>query len=569
MQARAAEEKALQARDEALRNQSLSLSFLSQQAVAGNDTEAGILLALEALPRNVASPERPLMIEAETALYQALLQNKNVMVFHHDAGVTDAVFDTKGDRIVTASYDKTARIWSVKDGSEVAILKGHQDALERATFSPDGSQVVTAARDGTARIWDAGSGKQLSVLPLPGDFQTAIFSPDGTRVLTASEGSGGPVIWDAQTGKQVVAVPDISVLGYASFSPDGRSFAACTSPRIVNVWSTEDGAPIKTLTMPGSWPQDVAFSPDGKRILASTWRTISYSFNASLLWDVSSGTKIASLGGHKSDSRSGAFSHDGQLIATVSIDGTARLWDGVTGRLISTLGEESRGLVPSDAGIEVRDQEINAAFSRDDQFLATVSMDGVVHIWDVKGGSQFAVIRGHTGLVEHVAFSPTGNLLLTASHDGTARLWDLDGILTTLLPHQKPPTFAAFSPDGTRVVTGGQNRVGHIWDVASGSEITRLETNGGPLLDAAFSPDGHHVATASYGGSIVIWDAANGRQIIRLKGHDSAVLQVQFNPKGDTLLSRSVDGTARLWNVSTGDQLSRFQSRWLFAEGFV
>ena len=143
------------------------------------------------------------------------------------------------------------------------------------------------------------------------------------------------------------------------------------------------------------------------------------------------------------------------------------------------------------------DQEINAAFSPDDQFLATVSMDGGVHIWDVKSGSQFAVIRGHKGLVEHVAFSPTGNLLLTASHDGTARLWDIDGVLTTTLRHQRPPTFAAFSPDGTRVVTGGQNRVGHIWDVASGREIARLESQGGPLQDAAFSPDGRHIATAS------------------------------------------------------------------------
>ncbi len=165
------------------------------------------MLALEALPKNLASPERPFVVEAEAALYQALLQNKNVMVFRHDAGVTDAEFSKDGDRIVTSSYDRTARIWNVKDGSGIAVLKGHQDALERAMFSPDGTQVVTAARDGTARIWNAGSGKQLYVLPLPGKFPTAMFSPSGTRVLTASEGSD-PAIWDAQTGKKVVAVQD-------------------------------------------------------------------------------------------------------------------------------------------------------------------------------------------------------------------------------------------------------------------------------------------------------------------------------------------------------------------------
>ena len=77
------------------------------------------------------------------------------MILRHDAGVTHAAFSPSGDRIVTASFDNTARIWNARDGSEIAVLKGHQGALERATFSPDGSRVLTAARDGTARIWDA------------------------------------------------------------------------------------------------------------------------------------------------------------------------------------------------------------------------------------------------------------------------------------------------------------------------------------------------------------------------------------------------------------------------------
>ena len=399
-QARAAEEKALQARDEALRNQSLSLSSLSQQTAAGGDIEAAILLALEALPKDLISPERPFLVEAEAALYQALLQDKSVMVFRHDAGVTDAAFDRDGNRIVTASYDRTARIWRVEDGSAVTVLKGHQDALERARFSPDGTQVITAARDGTARMWSAESGKQLFVLPLPGKFPTAIFSPSGTRVLTASQGSS-PTIWDSQTGNKVVAMygfaPGAYVAGgyAAAISPDGGSVAAGTGSHAVQIWRTEDGMPIKTLVAPKTWPNGVAFSADGKRILVSAWETISYPDNSSSLWDVSSGAEIAHFGGHRSDTHGGTFSHDGRLVATVSVDGTARLWDGITGRFVSSLGEESGGLKLIDAKVELVDQEINAAFSPDDQFLAAVSMDGGVRIWDIESGSQFAVIRSH------------------------------------------------------------------------------------------------------------------------------------------------------------------------------
>src|SRR5262249_31009373 len=151
-------------RDEALRNQSISLSSLSQLTAADGDIEAAVLLALEALPKDMTSPERPFVIEAEAALYQALLQNKRARVFRHEAGVTDGDLNPVGDRIVPSSYEKTARIWRVKDGSELVALRGHQDWVERAMFSPDGTRVVTAARDGTARIWNAQSGQQLFVL---------------------------------------------------------------------------------------------------------------------------------------------------------------------------------------------------------------------------------------------------------------------------------------------------------------------------------------------------------------------------------------------------------------------
>ena len=233
-QAKAAEQKALQARDEALRNQSLSLASLSQQSAAEGDSEAAILVALEALPKDVISPERPLAVEAEAALYQALLQHRSVMVLRHDAGVTDAEFDQSGERIVTASFDRTARIWTVKNGKEVAVLKGHQDTLERATFSPDGMKVLTAARDGTARVWDATSAQPLFMLPLTGDFPTAAFSPNGTRILTASQDHGS-AIWEAESGKKIAEVLRPPVGGYAAFSPDGKDFAAGIDPWNVGI----------------------------------------------------------------------------------------------------------------------------------------------------------------------------------------------------------------------------------------------------------------------------------------------------------------------------------------------
>ena len=92
--------------------QSRFLASLSEQQTDNGNGTNGILLALEALPRSTAKPNRPYVVEAEAALFKAVQENRE----QHDLqGHTDAViaaaFSPDGTRIVTASYDNTARVW--------------------------------------------------------------------------------------------------------------------------------------------------------------------------------------------------------------------------------------------------------------------------------------------------------------------------------------------------------------------------------------------------------------------------------------------------------------------------
>ena len=68
---------------------------------------------------------------------------EHVLAGHSDA-VVCASFSPDGRRIVTASYDKTARTWDAETGRELAVLKGHERNVDLAIFSPDASIVIAA-----------------------------------------------------------------------------------------------------------------------------------------------------------------------------------------------------------------------------------------------------------------------------------------------------------------------------------------------------------------------------------------------------------------------------------------
>ena len=105
----------------------------------------------------------------------------------HEAGFDAASFSADGTRIVTASDDKTARIWDANTGQQVGEPLRHEAGLMRPAFSADGARIVTASDDKTARIWDAKTGQAggANRCAMRRQSYAASFSADGTRIVTA------------------------------------------------------------------------------------------------------------------------------------------------------------------------------------------------------------------------------------------------------------------------------------------------------------------------------------------------------------------------------------------------
>jgi hypothetical protein len=142
-------------RDRAQTTESRFLADRARQRRTAGDAGTALLLALEGVPDDTAGIARPYVPEAELQLDLAWFALRERLIFFgHENYVHSAAFSPDGKRIVTASSDKTARLWDAETGKQIgAPLVGHEAAVDSAAFSPDGKRIVTASWDKTARLW--------------------------------------------------------------------------------------------------------------------------------------------------------------------------------------------------------------------------------------------------------------------------------------------------------------------------------------------------------------------------------------------------------------------------------
>ncbi len=124
----------------------------------------------------------------------------------HASSVSSVAFSLDGKRLVTGSFDKSAKIWDLQSGKQILSLQGHTSSVNSVAFSPDGQRLATCSSDKTAIIWDIQSGKQI--LRLQGhtsSVNSVAFSPDGQRLATGSSDKT-VIIWDLKSGKQILGL---------------------------------------------------------------------------------------------------------------------------------------------------------------------------------------------------------------------------------------------------------------------------------------------------------------------------------------------------------------------------
>lgn len=394
----------------------------------------------------------------------------------HDSLGRCVAWHQGGKRLASAGADGKIKIWDLESDSDgpVAEVLGHQRQARWVGWNPDGSaNVASYSTDKSICFWnlDAQVSEQTRVVETLEPMASLSWGPDGHRLAGAStqvSESAKIRIWDAATG---------DLLGepfpggeFTSWSRENRML--CTPPDRWSVLVVDPGTEFDMMLVREDRPESpepgvvkgsgVCWSPDGRWLAMAT-------FDGVYIWDYAlrvAGEVPADRKEGDRWARSLVWHPDSSKLAVVyrgSIHEIVVYHFDRDRKTLRPLWRKRRPQIGYSYPGEL-------AWSPGGDLIAMGDADNSIRLWNAVSGELVSTHRGHTSGVSGIDWNPTGSRFVSASADGTLRIWSPSSkhALLVLHAHDRSANDVKWHADGMRLASAGSDKRIRIWDARTG-----------------------------------------------------------------------------------------------------
>ena len=415
----------------------------------------------------------------------------------HEDWIRDLTWSPDGTRVVSASDDGSAIIWSVDKGEVLHKMEGHDDYVRTVDWHPNGHEIITGSDDQLMITWDT-LGQRIGSVVSDSWIYKARYSDSGDRIGFVSN-LGVFCMLDTEKNQTCESLP----LNILSFDWKGEQNTANIPQEENNIYlqfGTRENRgqpfiiPVRNETLEGtSLPSaettdgnivKVAWSPDGN-FLAYAKENNFIVISEDSIKEVNLGYEnVIDISWHPGLS---ALLPNSNLIATIDDYNHVRIWDAVSLILLSEL-TSLNSLMAID-------------WSPDGTMLACGTIDGNIELisWKDQKLETLSTTDLHNDYLRSLAWSPDGKYIATASDDLTSVIYDpiKNAIVQRLEGHSDWVRSVCWLSD-TRLATGADDQKTIIWDKEDDLfSLTKKLTGSDPNSNSV--PLGYHLDVAYTG----------------------------------------------------------------------
>jgi WD40 repeat protein len=331
----------------------------------------------------------------------------------HSGPISGACINAAGTRYLSASMDRTLRVWDARSPADSTRLDTRGARLVGGSFSPNGSTLLLGAVEGYVLRFDATSAR-LTAAWHSGHVSDLAFAADGRGWVSTLDGH--LVVVEADDSLAVLGSHGSGSTSDLCVVAAGERAVSGSRDGTIRVWNTTDRALEREIASDAGPVLALSLDASGDR-LASV-----HADGSASLWRLADGTHSVLEEPSERGSRVVAFQPTGAAVAIGDSSGRV---------VIHTLGgEQERVLRSGEAGISA------LAWTPDASRLVAASEDGSLRIWHAELEDPLWTERREGGEIRDLAFDPSGSRLLVVWSETDASILETGGALERLEEHE-------------------------------------------------------------------------------------------------------------------------------------